>query len=302
MPAAHKMVFALALSVAASPNWAADKIPAAATWAPSAISSPMFESHGAFDPVDHAFYFVRSTPQFKGWRIMVSHCQDDGWSTPLDASFAGDGVEADPFITPDGKHLYFISTRSTDGVHRKDLDIWRVDRGADGTWGEPQRLPEPVNSSGQEWFPRPGSDGWLYFGSDRPGGHGKTDIWRARQDAQGIWRVENLGPNINTSDDEYEPLPSPDGSRLVVMAGDGLYESRLKDGVWTSKHKLGPPVGVNGTEIGSTFSPSGRTLMFARDTKGPKSGEFFVWHREGNEAWPPTCPLRSTPLTEEARR
>ena len=52
-------------------------------------------------------------------------------------------------------------------------------------------LPEPVNSAGSEWFPRPGADGWLYFGSDRPGGLGATDIWRARSDAAGggPWRI-----------------------------------------------------------------------------------------------------------------
>lgn len=258
-------------------------------WAPPAISSPLFESHGAFDYAHNDFYFVRSSRDFRGWRIMVSHCGKQVWETPVDASFAGDGVEADPFITPDGKHLYFISTRSTDGQRHKDLDIWRVDRQADGQWGEPQRLPEPVNSRGQEWFPRPAADGWLYFGSDRPGGFGKTDIWRAQQDANGKWIVENAGAAINTAGDEYEPLPSPDGQRMIVMASDGLYTTRLENGRWTPKTKLGRDVNVNGTEIGAAFSPSGKSLLFSRDTKGPLSGEFFLWQPDGPEAWPPAC-------------
>jgi Tol biopolymer transport system component len=249
----------------------------------------LFESHGAFDPAAGDFYFIRSSREFRGWRIMVSHCGAGGWETPVDASFAGDGVEADPFVTPDGSWLYFISTRSTDGVRRKDLDIWRVGRLA-GHWGIPQRLPEPVNSTGYEWFPRPAPDGWLYFGSDRPGGLGKTDIWRARQDAHGRWQVENLGPAINSAGDEYEPLPSPDGGRLVVMADGGLYQSMRKGGRWQPKVKLGPQVNVNGSEIGAAFSPSGKSLLFARDTKGPKSGEFFLWQPGEKEAWPPDCP------------
>lgn len=259
-------------------------------WAPPAISSELFESHGAFDPTHDDFYFVRSSKAFTGWRIMVSHCTQAGWSTPVDASFAGDGVEADPFITRDGKHLYFISTRSTDGQKHKDLDIWRVDRLADGRWGEPQRLPEPVNSRGQEWFPRPAPDGWLYFGSDRPGGQGKTDIWRAREEERGRWRVENLGKAINTPGDEYEPLPSPDGRRLIVMADGGLYQSLRTGDAWSARVKLGPEVNVNGSEIGAAFSPSGRTLLFSRDTGEPRSGEFFVWQPDGHEAWPPSCP------------
>ena len=175
-------------------------------------------------------------------------------------------------------------------MKRKDLDIWRVERDASGAWGTPVRLPEPVNSEGQEWFPRPAPDGWLYFGSNRPGGLGRTDIWRARAGSDGRWTVENLGPAINTAGDEYEPLPSPDGARMIVMASDGLYETRRTDAGWSPRVKLPPAVNVNGSEIGAVFSPSGRTLLFARDTKGPDSGEFFVLREDGDEDWPPPAP------------
>jgi hypothetical protein len=195
-------------------------------WKPPGISSPQFESHAAFDPLTGDLYFVRSSPRFEGWRIFVSRCGPSGWSKPEPPAFAGDGVEADPYFTADGRTLYFISTRSTDGVKRADLDNWLVERDEKGAWGVPVRLPEPVNSTGREWFPRPAPDGWLYFGSDRPGGLGRTDIWRARAGSDGRWTVENLGPAINTAADEYEPLPSPDGSTMIIMAGDGLYESK----------------------------------------------------------------------------
>jgi WD40-like Beta Propeller Repeat len=263
-------------------------------WKPAGISSPQFESHPAFDPSTGDLYFVRSSPQFTGWRILVSRCTETGWSTPQSPAFAGDGVEADPYFTPDGRSLYFISTRSVDGVKQQDLDIWRADRDDAGSWGAPTRLPEPVNSSGAEWFPRPGAEGWLYFGfgSNRPGGLGGNDIWRARRNAAGRWTVENLGAEVNTAGDDYEPLPSPDGSRMILMAGGGLYETHKTPTGWTPRTKLGPEVNQNGTEIGALFSPSGRSLLFARDTKGPDSGEFFVWYEHGHETWPPDCPPR----------
>jgi len=259
-------------------------------WKPKGVSSPQFESHAAFDPLTGDFYFVRSSPKFEGWRILVSRCGSKGWSEPAPPAFAGDGVEADPYFTTDGRRLYFISTRSTDGVQRKDLDIWRVDRDGKGARGAPVRLPEPINSTGQEWFPRPAPDGWLYFGSDRPGGLGRTDIWRARAGEAGRWIVENLGPAVNTAGDEYEPLPSPDGTRMIVMAADGLYETKRTATGWSPRAKLPPEVNVNGTEIGAVFSPSGKSLLFARDSKGPDSGEFFLLRVGGVEAWPPECP------------
>jgi hypothetical protein len=276
---------ALLLSVAVTA--AADVTP----WKPAGISSPLFESHPAFDPRTGDLYFVRSSPSFEGWRLFVSRCTAGGWSKPEPPAFAGDGLEADPYFADEGNTLYFISSRTTDGVARKDLDLWRIDRDAAGAWGTPQRLPEPVNSPATEWFPRPSADGWLYFGSNRPGGLGGNDIWRARQDG-GRWTVENLGPAVNTPGDEYEPLPSADGKRLIVMAGGAAYDVRIGRNGWLPRTRLGPEVSANGTEIGPLFSPSGRSLLFARDTKGPDSGELFVWYEGGREDWPPSCPRR----------
>jgi len=42
------------------------------------ISSAQFESHAAFDPRTGDFHFVRSSPQFTGWRIFVSQCGRQG--------------------------------------------------------------------------------------------------------------------------------------------------------------------------------------------------------------------------------
>jgi hypothetical protein len=296
MSRANRAALTLAAALGASPLSAAEP---AAPWAPAAVSGPQFESHPAFDPLTGDLYFVRSTPRFEGWRILRSRCTAAGWSEPAPPPFVGDGVEADPYFTPDGRSLYFISTRTTDGVKRGDLDLWRVDRAPGGGWGTPERLPAPVNSDAQEWFPRPASDGWLYFGSARGGGLGKTDLWRARTEGARGWVVENLGPALNTPEDEYEPLPSPDGASMVLMAADGLYRSRREGDGWSKREKLGPEINVNGTEIGPLWSPSGRTLLFARDTRGPASGEFFVARLGGEEPWPPACPGGApVPLTD----
>jgi hypothetical protein len=260
-------------------------------WTPQSVSSELFESHAAFDPKSGELYFVRSSRSFSGWRILTAHCEAHGWSVPHDAPFAGKGVEADPYFTPDGRSVYFISTRATGSTKSQDLDIWKADRSPDGSWAEPVRLPAPVNSAQAEWFPRPGPDGWLYFGSNRPGGLGKNDIWRAKESHPGSWTVENLGPTINTAGDEYEALPSPDGKLLILNADGGMFVSSWGAGRWSPRTLLGPAINVNGSEIGALFSPSGRSLMFARDTGEPLSGEFFVWRLEGHEPWPPACPL-----------
>jgi hypothetical protein len=259
-----------------------------AIWTPQAISTPMFESHPAVDPLTGDLYFVRSSPQFSGWRLMVSRCESGAWGTPVDAPFAGDGVEADLAFTDGGRTAWFISTRSTDGTRHRDLDIWMVERSADGQWGQPVRLPEPVNSAGQEWFPRWGADGWLYFGSSRPGGSGRTDIWRARRDARGRWQAENAGPALNGPGDDYEPLIAPDGTRMLIATSDGYFESRWTGSNWTPRVRLGAEINTNGTEIGALFSPSGRSVLFARDVGDGRSGELLL-AGEQEPGWPAAC-------------
>ena len=274
-----------ALVLAASAAHAADVV----RWNPPHISSAQFESHPAFDPRTRDLWFVRSSPEFRGWRIFVSHCGGDGWSEPEASPVSGEGVEADPWFTSDGASVYFISSRKDDGVAGRGLDLWRADRDAAGRWEKPQRLPEPVNSSGNEWFPRVHGE-WLYFGSDRPGGFGKTDLWRAHRDAGGAWSVENLGAALNTAGDEYEPQIYPDGKRIVFMADGGLFESRAQRGGWTPRTALKPPVYGNGSEIGVLLSPSGRSMLFARDTGPPDSGELFLLKDQRDRGWPPNCP------------
>lgn len=280
----------LAAGSAAAASWAV------APWAPPGIASPLFESHPAFDPITGDIYFVRSSREFRGWRILTSRCTPQGWSAPEPPPFAGDGVEADPWFTLDGRQLYFISTRSTDGIAERKLDLWRVTRDAGGRWGTPQRLPEPVNSPDNEWSPRLAPDGWLYFGSGRPGGIGKTDIWRAREDAKGQWTVEHLGPAINSPGSQYEAEISRDGQRMLVMASDGLHiAGRARGDGWLPREKLGPEVNVNASEVGALWSPSGRSFLFARDTGGEASGELLLAREAGSseEGWPPSCPSRA---------
>jgi hypothetical protein len=257
-------------------------------WSAPPISSDQFESHPAFDPLTGDLWFVRSTPQFRGWRIKLSRCSPTGWTTPVDAPIAGDGVEADPWFTPNGRAVWFISTRSDDGTKRRGLDIWRATRDRHGHWSAPRRLPEPVNSAGQEWFPRIGRDGWLYFGSDRQGGYGRTDIWRARKGRAGRWTVENAGPTINSADDEYEALPDPRGLWLLIATTEGYYRSEKGAVGWKHRARMGPAINVNGSEIGAAVSPSGRSWLFSRKLDEARSGE--ILRVGGREAWPKPCP------------
>jgi hypothetical protein len=244
-------------------------------WTIPNVSSDAWESHPAIDPLTGDLWLVRSDRTFSGWRIFTARCEGGAWSQPEPMPLAGEGLEADPWFSADGRTLWFISTRATGEKTSASLDIWRAQRDESGAWRAPERLPEPVNSNAAEWFPRPASDGWLYFGSRRSGGLGKDDIWRAKQSPSG-WTIENLGADMNTADAEYEFLPAPNGTWGLLATDKGLYRAVPTSNGWRRAEKLGPEINVNGTEIGPMFTPDGRSFVFSRDAGEKTSGELFI--------------------------
>jgi hypothetical protein len=255
-------------------------------WNVPAVSSRNWESHPAFDPRTGDLWFVRSDPKFSGWHLLVAHCERGSWQPPVPAPIAKPGLEADPWFSPDGTTLWFISTRRTGSSKSADLDIYRVQRSRDGTWAEPEPLPAPVNSDAAEWFPRPAVDGWLYFGSRRSAGHGKDDIWRARE-RDGHWVVENLGPGINTPANESEFQPAPNGRWGLISTDEGLVRVVATAHGWR-RDRLYPD--QNGTEIGPLIAPDSSSFMFSRDAGDGASGELFIARISSGVGWIPECP------------
>jgi Tol biopolymer transport system component len=74
--------------------------------------------------------------------------------------------EDTPFVTPDGRVLFF-SRRSEAG---RSADIYVATAVADGGWTDPRPLREGVNSTAAEVCPRVSPDGdFLFFISNRSG-------------------------------------------------------------------------------------------------------------------------------------
>lgn len=254
-------------------------------WDAAGVSSDRWESHPALDPLTGDLWFVRSDRSFSGWRLLLSRRTAHGWSEAEPAPLAAAGLEADPWFTPDGRSMFFISTRATGALSSDALDIWVAHRDDIGQWATPQQLPVPVNSDAAEWFPRPASDGWLYFGSRRAGGIGKDDIWRARREKDGHWQVENAGPAINSTGAEYEFLPSPDGKWALLATDQGFFRVTRGAGGWQARERLGSAVNATGTEIGPMFLPDGESFLFSRDAGDGRSGELFLAYRGKRPAW-----------------
>ena len=135
--------------------------------APGVISTGDVEFGPALEPDGKTLYFCKGSPGMKRamW-ILVSRLRDGAWTTPEIAPFSGRYTDIDPTLSPDGKKLFFASTRPLEGsgAEPKDFDIWVVEK-TDRGWGEPRNLGAPVNSKGAESTTSVTADGTLYFAS-----------------------------------------------------------------------------------------------------------------------------------------
>lgn len=126
-------------------------------------------------------YWVSDKPGGKGGKDMyVSKKEADGtWGvgTNMGDIINSDFDEDSPFVSADGKKLYF-SSRGHNSMGGYDLFV--SEKLPDGSWGAPSNLGMPLNSVGDDIYLvwKTGADGF-YFSSDRPGGYGEKDIYYA---------------------------------------------------------------------------------------------------------------------------
>ncbi|MBX2959421.1 MAG: OmpA family protein [Flavobacteriales bacterium] len=129
--------------------------------------------------------------------------------------------EAQPSISADNKTLYF--TRVMDPF-APDMDIYKSERRADGSWGDPINLGEPINTVGEdEKSPFMHSDSYtLYFSSTGHIGLGGYDIFYSKLDPQTnqFTKPINIGYPINSKNDEHGFIVNRDGDKAYFGSED----------------------------------------------------------------------------------
>lgn len=112
----------------------------------------------------------------------------------------------------DNALLYFDSDRGFGEVY--------ISRVVNGAFDKPAKLDKSINSKATEIAASISSKGdAIYFASNREGGFGGVDLYVSRRLPNGSWSpAQNLGPSINTPDDEDFPTISPDGKTLYFSS------------------------------------------------------------------------------------
>ena len=178
--------------------------------------------------------------------------QVDGvWQPPVIAPFTDPATEyADgaPTFSPDGSRVYYHTHRphNPGGERKEDSDIWYVEQNG-SAWKEPVPLGPAINTDKNEYGASVAPSGNIYFiRSDGDDTFGKGDIYVSEL-VNGVYATpRNLGPNVNSTEDELTPAVSSDESYLIFASnrpylnrpGLKLYVSFKVNGEWTKAAAL----------------------------------------------------------------
>ncbi|MDW3194816.1 MAG: OmpA family protein [Cytophagales bacterium] len=206
--------------------------------------------------------------------IVIAHKKNGVWETANGiASTINTGFnEGACSISADGRTLIFTSCEGRRSYG--SCDLYYVIREGD-EWGKPKNLGKTVNSSSWDSQPSLSADGkTLYFVSNRPGGHGKRDIWVTQQ-KEGVWtKPTNLGPRINTAQDESTPFIHFNGESLffsskghVGLGGFDLYVSERSGDEWTNPVNLGYPTNDFEDQSGLFITADGKMAFYTDESE-----------------------------------
>ena len=208
--------------------------------------------------------------------IYISYNQSGSWTDPKVVPLASDYNVGTAGISPDGqKMLVFIGGSDDDG------SLFQITKAGDG-WSKPGLISPSINSKFLESTASITPDGKLiYFASNRPGGKGGMDIWKTERKGDGTWTMPvNLGPEINTRDNEDAPFIHPDQKTLFFtsdghrsMGGRDIFQTKLVNGKWTKPENMGYPVNTTANDNYFSLIADGTRGYFSSDRKGGRGGQ-----------------------------
>lgn len=156
--------------------------------------------------------------------IYTSHVTDTSWSKPLKLDTLVNKpnyTSQQPFITTDGKFLYFASDRV--GGKGK-FDIWCAELDKNGAVKKVTDLPATINSAENEKSPFfYSTTQTLVFASDGWIGMGGYDVFSSKQVGSVFAKAVNLGSPINTTKDDMYFFAKENTSNMiddVVLSSD----------------------------------------------------------------------------------
>lgn len=172
-------------------------------------------------------------------------------------------------VALDGQRIVWARSQREGAAQMASWELWQA-RLIENRWQDAVSL--SLNGTGNDFDPAFSGDGrWLYFASNREGGAGGTDLYRAPVLADGRFgEPQSLGADVNSDRDERAPSVSRDGKHLLFASNgrDGARGFDLFVARWDGAAFVGPePVAAINTtadESDAAWLGDGEAIVFAR--------------------------------------
>ncbi|MDQ3192477.1 MAG: tetratricopeptide repeat protein [Bacteroidota bacterium] len=177
-------------------------------------------------------------------------------------------------ISADGKQI-FVYKNIPGETGSGDIYVSKLNNKE--KWGAPKPMPKEINTSYFESSASLSADEqYFYFVSERRGGYGNGDIYRCKKISKREWgEAENLGPVINSSEDEVSVFIHPDGKTLFfsskghnTMGGYDIFKSVNTNGVWSKPENIGFPINTLQDDLHFVLSLDNSTAYYSSTKKG----------------------------------
>ncbi len=185
-------------------------------------------------------------------------------------------------LSPDGHKLilYKNNHHGTGDLYYSQLTGY--------TWDIPKKLDGGVNTKYLENSASISADKkTIYFVSNRPGGFGGQDLYKATKQEDGTWgEAVNLGEDINTPFDEEAPFIHADGSHLYFsskghssMGGYDIFrvELNLNTQTWSKPKNMGYPINTPDNDVFFVWSPDGKRAYFSSHHETDSYGDQDIY-------------------------
>lgn len=231
--------------------------------------------------------------------ILYTRLKDGKWLEPEIPRFACNSQYffLEPCFSPDGKTVYFLSTKPPEGKQPKPgwayQNIWASDKKSDETWGDIYNPDTAFNRPNSQFYPSLTKTGTIYFTrSDEK--TGKSEILRARKNGNVYDTPELLPAAVNDNGNIFNAFISPDESFLIgcvdnknneINPGFSNYYIFFRDNNdnWSDGISFGPEINIKGSNaISASVSPDGKYLFFSARTTSERMKEISLINTLGS--------------------
>ncbi len=233
---------------------------------------------------NQAFFTIQS-PFQEISQIAYIKKENNEWSKPELMPFSDSFMDLEPFLSVDGKRLFFVSDRPiNDSIKvKKDFDIWYVERNTqDEEWSKPKNIGKPVNSDLDEFYPSVSEKNNLYFTMASPNGLGKDDIYFCTWDNGKYTSPVLLSDNINSAGYEFNAFIAAKEDFILFTkynekggygSGDLYISKKDTNGMWGSAKNIGKPINTEFMEYCPFYDEKNEMLYFTskRNNITPKA-------------------------------